>query len=83
MYEPVIICNLKQGHYSHRRICEMMTLNEIYYNPAISTFLSVVGLAVKISQTHNMLLLIKLNGKYIHVHHKQMKVVYHHIYKES
>ena len=27
----MIICNRKQGHYSDRRICEMMTLNEIRY----------------------------------------------------
>jgi hypothetical protein len=25
-YGPVIICNHKQGHYSDRRICEMITL---------------------------------------------------------
>jgi hypothetical protein len=46
-YEPVIIRNSKQGHYSDRRICEMITLNEIHYNPAKSTFLSVVCLALK------------------------------------
>jgi hypothetical protein len=28
-YVPVIICNRTQGHYNYRRICEMMTLNEI------------------------------------------------------
>jgi hypothetical protein len=28
----VIICDRKQGHYSDRRICEMVTLNEIHYN---------------------------------------------------
>jgi hypothetical protein len=28
-YGPVAICNRKQGHYSDRRICEMMILNEI------------------------------------------------------
>jgi hypothetical protein len=32
-YGPVIICNCKQGYYSDRRICKMMTLNEIHYNP--------------------------------------------------
>jgi hypothetical protein len=44
-YGPIIICNEEQGHYSDRRIYEVMTLNEIRYNPATSTFLSVVGLA--------------------------------------
>jgi hypothetical protein len=34
-YVPLIICNCIQGHYSDRRICEMMTLNEIHYNPEI------------------------------------------------
>jgi hypothetical protein len=38
--EPVIICNRKQGHYSDRRICEMMTLNEIHYDPETSTSFS-------------------------------------------
>jgi hypothetical protein len=38
-YGPVIICNCKQGHYNDRRTCEMMTSNEIHYNPATSTFL--------------------------------------------
>ena len=38
-YGPVIICNRKQGHYNDRRICEMMTLNEIHYNLATSTYL--------------------------------------------
>jgi hypothetical protein len=36
---PVIICNRKQGHYNDRRIFELMTLNEIHYNLATSTFL--------------------------------------------
>jgi hypothetical protein len=64
-YELVIICNRKQGHYSDHRICEMMTLNEIHYNPATSTFLSVLGLAFKSSHNQNMLLLIKSTGSYI------------------
>jgi hypothetical protein len=38
----LIIFNRKEGHYSDRRICEIMILNEIHYNPATSTFLSVV-----------------------------------------
>jgi hypothetical protein len=33
------ICNRKQGHYNDRRISEMMTLNEIHYNLATSTYL--------------------------------------------
>jgi hypothetical protein len=69
-YGPVKICNHKQGHYSERRICEKMTLNEIRYNSATSTILLVVGLA----HTHNMLFRIKSTGRYIH--QKQVKVVY-------
>jgi hypothetical protein len=38
-YVPVMICNRKQSHYNDRRICEMMTLNEIHYNLSTSTFL--------------------------------------------
>jgi hypothetical protein len=33
----------------------MMTLNEILDDPATSTFLSVLGLALKSSHMHNML----------------------------
>jgi hypothetical protein len=33
----MIIRNHKQGHYSDRRIFEMMTLKEIHYNPATSS----------------------------------------------
>ena len=43
-YLLVIICNRKQGHYSDRRICEMMTLNEIRYNPVTSTFWLIVDI---------------------------------------
>jgi hypothetical protein len=42
----------------------MMTLNEICYNPATSTFLSVVFLASKSSHTQNMLLCIESAGRY-------------------
>jgi hypothetical protein len=28
-YKPVIICNCKQGHYSDRKIWEMMILSEL------------------------------------------------------
>jgi hypothetical protein len=30
-YGPVINCHRKQGHYSDGKICEMMTLNEIFF----------------------------------------------------
>ena len=79
-YDLVIICNRKQGHYSDRRICEMMTLNEIRYNPAASTFLLVVGLALKSPHTHSMLLRIESTG--IYTHHKQATVVYYYIERE-
>jgi hypothetical protein len=69
-YGPVIICNRKQGHYCDRRICEMMTLNEIRSKP-----LSVVGLALKSSHTQNMLLRIESTC----THHKQVKVEYYYI----
>jgi hypothetical protein len=39
-YGSVGIRNRKQGHYSDRRICEMIMLNEIRYNPAKSAFVS-------------------------------------------
>ena len=73
-HDLVIICNRKQGHYSDRRICEMMTLNEIRYNPAASTFLLVVGLALKSPHTHSMLLRIESSGRY--THHKHVIMVY-------
>jgi hypothetical protein len=38
-YGPIMIWNRKQGHYSDRRIYEMMTLSDIHYNLATSTFL--------------------------------------------
>jgi hypothetical protein len=59
----------------------MMTLNEIRFNPATSTFLSVVGVALKSFHTQNMLLRIELTGRY--THHKQVKVVHCYIEKES
>ena len=60
----MIIFNRKQGHYSDRygSICEMMTLNEIRYNPAASNFLLLVGLALKSPHTHSMLLRIESTG---------------------
>jgi hypothetical protein len=50
----VITCNRKQCHYSDGRICKMMTLNEVGYNSATSTFLSMVGLALKSSHTFSL-----------------------------
>jgi hypothetical protein len=67
----VMNCNRKQGHFSDRRICKMMTSNDIRYNPATSTFLSVVCLAFKSSHMQNMLLRIESTG--IYIHHKQLK----------
>ena len=46
-------------YYSDRRTCEMITLNEIRYNPAASSFMLVVGLALKSPHTHSMLLRIE------------------------
>jgi hypothetical protein len=40
-------------------ISEKMTFNEIHYNPATSTYLSVVCLALKSRHTQNMLMLFK------------------------
>ena len=77
----VIICNRKQGHYSDRRICKMVTLNEIRYNPATSTFLLVVGLALNNPHTHIMLWRIESTER--HTHHKQAIVVHYYIKKES
>ena len=59
----------------------MMTLNEIRYNPAASTFLLVVGLALKSPHTHSMFLRIESTGRY--THHKQVIVVYYYIERES
>ena len=44
----------------------VMTLNEIRYNPAASTFLLVVDLALKSPHTHSMLLRIESTGIYTH-----------------
>jgi hypothetical protein len=59
----------------------MMTLNEIRYNPARSTVLSVVCLPLKSSHTQNMLLFIESIGSYTGTHLKQVKVVYYYIEK--
>ena len=78
----MIICNRKQGHYSDRRTCEMMSCkSEIRYNPATSTFLLVVGLALKSPHTHGMLYRIESTER--HTHHKQVIVVHYYIEKES
>jgi hypothetical protein len=80
-YVPVIFCNRKQGHYNNRRLCKMMTLNEIHYNPATSIFLYVVCLVLKSPHTQNMLLRNESTGRC--THHKQVKVVCYYIEKES
>ena len=77
----MIICNRKQGHYSDRRICVMMTLNDIRYNPATSTCLLVVDFALKSPHTHDMLLRIESTER--HTHHKQVIMVHYYIEKES
>ena len=66
----MIICNRKQGHYSDRRICEM-----IRYNPATSTFWLVVGLALKNHHTHGMPLRIESTER--HTQNKQVIVVHY------
>jgi hypothetical protein len=71
VYWSVIICNCKHGH-SVRRICKMMTLKEIRYNPATSTFLLVVGLASKSFHTENILFHIESTGGYTCRHNKQV-----------
>ena len=69
----MIICNRKQGHYSDRRICEIMTLNEIRYILASSTFWLVVGLDLKKNHhTPDMSLRIESTG--IVTHRKQVRV---------
>jgi hypothetical protein len=75
------MCNHKQSHYSDRRICVKMTANEIHYNLATSTYLSIVCLVWKSPYTQNMPLRIKFTVRY--THHKQVKVVYYYIEKES
>jgi hypothetical protein len=52
----------------------MVTLNEINDNPATSTVLSVVGLALKNSHTQNMLLCIESTERY--THHKPVEVAH-------
>ena len=59
----------------------MMTLNEIRYNPASSTFWLVVGLALKKNHhTHDMPLRIESTER--HTPHKQVIVVHYYIKKE-
>jgi hypothetical protein len=77
----VKICNRKQGHYSDRRIYEMIILIEIHYNLAISTLLSVVCFILKSPHAQNKLLRIESTGR--HAYHKQVKVVYYYIENES
>jgi hypothetical protein len=58
-----------------------MTLNEIRYNPATSTFLSVVGLSLKSFCTQKWCVSIEPTGRY--TQYKQVKVVYYYIEKEQ
>jgi hypothetical protein len=81
VYGPVIICNCTKCSYSDHRNCEIMTLKRIYYNPVTSTFLSAVYIALKSSHKQNMLLRIESTDRY--THHKQVKVEYYYIEKES
>jgi hypothetical protein len=48
-----MIGNCKQS-YSNRRICELMTSNEIRYNSATLTFLLAVDLALKNPHTQKL-----------------------------
>ena len=59
----------------------MMTLNEIRYNPATSTFWLVVGLALKSPHTHGMS--SRMESTERHTHHKQVKVVHYYIHVEK
>jgi hypothetical protein len=53
-----MICNRNQGHCSDRKNSEKITLNENYYNPLTSTYLSVFYLLLKRSHTQSMRLRI-------------------------
>ena len=68
-------------YYSDRRICEMMTLNGIRYNPATSSFWLVVGFALKTHHSHDMPLRIESTER--HTHHKQVIVVHYYIKKRK
>jgi hypothetical protein len=73
-----INCYSKQGHYySDHKVCETMTLNDILYNPATSTFLLEVDLALTKSHMHDMILRFESAGRYTHMYHKQVKAVYY------
>ena len=71
----------EKSEFFLRRVCEMITLNDIRYNPATSTLWLVVGLALKSPHTHSMLLRIESTGRY--THHKQVIVVYYYIGRGS
>jgi hypothetical protein len=74
----VILCNRIQGQYSDRRICKIMTLNEIHYNLFCNRFSSFWKVFIRKTCSR---LCIESAGRYSH--HKQVKVVYCYIDKES
>jgi hypothetical protein len=80
-YGPVLICNPKQGHYSDRRIWKMMTMNDIHYNPATTTYLSVVCFVLKSPHTQNMRMRIESTGRY--THYKHIRMVYYCVRMEA
>jgi hypothetical protein len=55
-YGSVIICSCKQRHYSECKMREIIIFTVKRYNPAMSTFKSVVVLVLKCSHTQDMLL---------------------------
>jgi hypothetical protein len=61
----------------------MMSLNEIRYIPATSSFFLKVGFALKSFHTPRMLLRIKSTGRCMYKHRKQVKVLYYYIEEES
>jgi hypothetical protein len=79
-YGPVIMCNRKQGYYSDCRIRKMMTLNNIHYNSATSTFFNSWPLFEKFSYAKKCTCVWNQLGD---KHQKQLKVVYYYIEKES
>jgi hypothetical protein len=80
--QPMKICNHKRGDYSDRRICEIVTLNEIRYNPATSTFLLLVDFALKSSHVQliymgTAIIALILRGKcFIEVQNTEVNNVY-------
>jgi hypothetical protein len=58
-------------------MCESMTLSEIQYNLATSTYFSAACLVLTSPNTHKMLLHVESTGRY--THYKQVKVAYYYI----